>query len=172
MKLKLMLCVVLATAGIPANAVQPIDIPDIDIIGLDGNPAKLLGPVNSTPAANDLKAPIRGQWLILYIQSSCPNCDNLLNLLRRFQGNLNRPEKLMVVIGGMSAPDLRRYILRYPELAAATWRADPARNAIKQLKLGGAPVIAGCREGTVLWTMNGALSDSASLRAVVEGWTK
>ena len=164
MNRKLALCLILTATAIQLGGIQPMPIPEIELLTIDGSPTKLLVQTSTQS--------LRGQWLILYLQSGCQSCDGLVNLLRRSEGIVNRPGKLMIVMGGMTSAELQRYMLRFPELASATWRADPARNAFRQLKLGGAPVIAGCREGTIFWTMNGSLPEPASVRAVVESWTR
>ena len=56
------------------------------------------------------------------------------------------------------------------ELWGLRWYADDQAEAWGALRLAGAPMLVGIRDGRVEWGISGALSDPAKLRGLVRSW--
>jgi hypothetical protein len=140
------------------EAVQPARIPPFELTGLDGQ-VKLSDRLG-----------LNGQWLLVVVQSGCRPCDGLLQLVKKREDHPNMVPR-MVIIGSMPLGELKKLALRFPNLTGAKWFADPGKNAARQLKLAGAPVVAGVKLQTMVWTMNG-VANANRTRSTMLSWTK
>jgi len=59
---------------------------------------------------------------------------------------------------------------KYPDLAAASWYADPTRNAFAQMKLRGVPTVVGVNQQTMKWSVNGVIPDPGTFKAILNSW--
>jgi hypothetical protein len=75
-----------------------------------------------------------------------------------------------VIIVGGSVDDLKTAQARFPELAAASWYADPNRSAFTLMKLTGAPMILGIKQRTIAWSLSGILSDVNVAKSILNTW--
>lgn len=142
--------------GERVEAIQPVPLPEFEVTALDGQLVK-----SSTFA-------LQGKWLLVYVRSNCQPCESLLHLLKKDQFP-NLSQQVVLLVGGTPA-EAKALSARFPELAQATWYADPSKNAYTQLKLKGAPVVLGVRQDTIQWCVNGTLSDSNKLRPILTSW--
>jgi len=142
-----------------ARALQPLPLPAFQLLKLDGSAIQSthLGPT--------------GQWLILYLQPECRACEGVLQLIKQKEQHPNLPSHL-VIVGGMTLPQMNALAAKYPDLSTALWTVDPTGTVSKQLKMVGAPTVLGVRQSTVMWSVGGTLKDPLQLKTIVESWTR
>jgi hypothetical protein len=116
----------------PLQAIQPVALPAFQVTGLD-----------ATSISSD-KLTTSTQWLILYLQADCHSCETALQLIKQTDQHPNLPKSL-VIIGGMTLPQLRALAQKYPDLSSAIWTADTSRTAFKLLQLPGTPTVLGIK---------------------------
>lgn len=110
------------------------------------------------------------QYVLLYVKADCRPCDRLLALIR----NANSPQftsRVVVLVNGAPA-DGDRYIARLipAEAGPVTWYADTDGGGYGALRLTGAPVLIGVKDGRVMWSVAGVLNDAATVESVVRTW--
>jgi hypothetical protein len=142
--------------SIMAAAVEPVPLPDIQLTAADG----------STVKSNAL--PSQGNWFIIYIQPRNQFSDNLLRLLKKDQYP-TLASHAVIIVGG-STDDLKTAQSRFPDLASATWYADPNKSAFGLMKLTGAPMILGIKQRIITWSLSGVLSDVNVAKSILNTW--
>jgi hypothetical protein len=113
--------------------------------------------------------PSEGRWLLVYVQPGCRPCEAVLSLVKGEEA----PEvvqRMVVIVGGLAAGALDGFRARYPDLAGATWQADPDRSAARALRLSGIPVVLGVDERTIAWTLSGAIDETAKAKLILSDW--
>ena len=144
----------------PALAAGPPVLADFDLTAPDGS------------IVNTRTFPSDPRWLILYLQPNCKPCDTVLQLIKNQDRNPSVNRRLVIIGGGMSLSDLRRYRTKFPDLASARWYIGSAKETRASLKASGAPVVLGISRRTIMWLLNGVPSDTRQLRVSMEAWTK
>lgn len=152
--LLLLACLVITPGNI--LAIDPAPIPDFQLTTLDGQTIKSSG----LPAA--------GNWLLVYVQPTSHYCDQLLKTLTADRYPTLAASAVFIVNG--TAEDAKAMKAKYPDLASATWYADPGRAAFGQLKLHGVPVILGVRDQKIQWSLNGILQDAKTMQSILTSW--
>ena len=150
----LLACLVVTPGNI--LAIDPAPIPDFQLTTLDGQTIK----------SSDL--PAAGSWLLVYVQPTSHYCDQLLKTLTANRFPTLASSAVFIVNG--TADDAKTMKAKYPDLASATWYADPGRAAFAQLKLHGVPVILGVRDQKIQWSLNGILPDSKTMQSILTSW--
>lgn len=142
----------------PGNtlAIDPAPIPDFQLTTLDGQTIK------------SAELPATGNWLLVYIQPTSHYCDQLLKTFTAERYPTLATNAVFIVNG--TADDAKNMKAKYPDLATATWYADPGRSAFTQLKLHGVPVILGVRDQKIQWSLNGILQDSKTMQSILTSW--
>jgi hypothetical protein len=142
----------------PANllAIDPVPMPDFQLITLDGQTIK----------SSDL--PAAGSWLLIYVQPTSHYCDQLLKTFTKDRYP-SLPASAVFIVNG-SADDAKNMKAKYPDLASASWYADPGKAAFAQLKLHGVPVMLGIRDSKIQWTLNGILPDDKTMQSILTSW--
>lgn len=156
--LTISLILIIALFEGPSRALEPMSLPTFDLLTLDGAPA------------NNTQLPGQGKWLLIYVRPKCAPCESLFTLLRK-DPSLDLSQKVVVIFGG-TIEEAKGMIKRFPDLAPATWYADPQKNAFSQLKLQSAPVVLGVRQSTVEWSISGLISDARETKSVLSAWVK
>jgi hypothetical protein len=141
-----------------ASAAGPRPLPPFEVTELRGG---------TTVSAQLVPAP---QWVILYIRRECGPCEAALQIVKAREDHPNLHQRL-VIIGGMTLPELQAVAAKYPDLTGVHWVADPTGTAFHALTLKGAPVALGVRGQSVAWTVNGMLGDPQQFRRILESWT-
>jgi hypothetical protein len=147
-----------AMLAIPAAAVDPVPLPDVQLTAVDGSTVKTAG------------LPSQGNWILIYVQPRNQFSDNLLRLLKREQYP-TLAEHTVIVVGG-SVDDLKGVQSRYPDLATASWYADTNKSAFTTLKLSGAPTILGIKQKTIAWSLSGVLKDVNVSKSILNTWVQ
>jgi len=154
----LLLLVVSALLAGTAVAVKMMPLPNLELQALDG----------STVKSSDW--PLHGKWVLIYVEGRCDVCTGLL-------GRLNKRDYpqlaawTIVIAGGVQPEGVQGLQQRFPDLAGASWYADPSRNASAALSLRGAPVILGIQDKIVRWGSTGMPADSKRLQSMLTTWT-
>lgn len=92
---------------------------------------------------------VQPKWLLVYVAPDCRPCNTLMRALPRWQ-SAELMVRVVLVVAGKTA-DAKAWVEKSlpPEMQNLTWFADPERAAAKALKLTGAPVLIGVRNGHV-----------------------
>src|ERR1051326_4963766 len=138
------------------TAIEPVPLPDIQLTAADGSTVK------------STALPSQGNWLMIYVQPRNQFSDNLLRLFKKEQYP-TLAQHAVIIVGG-SVDDLKTAQARFPELAAASWYADPNRSAFTLMKLTGAPMILGIKQRTIAWSLSGILSDVNVAKSILNTW--
>lgn len=150
----LLACLVITPGNI--LAIDPAPIPDFQLTTLDGQTVK------------SSELPSAGNWLLVYVQPTSHYCDQLLKTMTADRYPTLAANAVFIVSG--TADDAKAMKAKYPDLASATWYADPGRAAFAQLKLHGVPVILGVRDKTIQWSLNGILQDAKTMQSIITSW--
>jgi hypothetical protein len=137
-------------------AMEPAPLPALQLTGLDGQPI----------TTGNL--PKQGNWLLIYVTPKSHFCDEMLKLMKKDQYPTLVTDAVFVV--GGSVDDAKSMQAKYPDLAAATWYADPNRVAINLLKLRGVPTVIGINQQTMKWMVNGVIPDPDNFKAILNSW--
>lgn len=137
-------------------AIDPMPIPDFQLITVDGQTVK----------SADLAS--AGAWLLIYVQPTSHYCDQLLKTFTKDRYP-SLPASAIFVVNG-SVDDAKAMKAKYPDLASAGWYADPAKAAFTQLKLHGVPVVLGIRDQKIQWSLNGILQDDTTMHSILTSW--
>jgi hypothetical protein len=131
-------------------------------------PFQLVAPDGATVVSTQMAVP--DQWLLLYVTAGCPSCDRLLAALKEWPSP-GLVQRTRIIVGGDAAA-AGAYIQQTlpPEVGTIPWYADAGREAWSALRLTGAPVLVGVRNGTIQWAISGVLNDPATLKSVVTTW--
>lgn len=156
-----MVVVALVLGALPALGAKPGPLPDFDLMTAEGT------------AFNSRNFTVDRQWLILYLQPGCRSCETLLHLIKNQRNHPNLVRRIVIIEEGMTAAELRRLKLQFPDLAQARWYTSPPKSVQRGLKLSGAPVVLGMGRRTIQWSINGLLSrDGTQIRNAMESWTR
>ncbi len=121
---------------------------------------------------NSQDLPQREKWLLIYTTAECRACDHLLRLINKTE-QPDLPDKVVVVVGGATPAKLKQLAEKFPDLAEASWFADPTKDGIAQLKLTATPVVFGLRDHTLAWCVLGILSgDSLKMNSLLASWVE
>lgn len=80
------------------------------------------------------------------------------------------PQKLIIVVGGASVEELKAMAAAMPWIPQAVWYADPERQLTSKMKWQAAPVVAGVREGSIVWRYTGVPPEGLPLRSLMSNW--
>ena len=139
---------------------MPRPMPEFKLTALDGS------------SVESQKLPALKKWLLIYVKPDCSTCDKVLNLVRQDK-HPGLPPLMMIVVGGATADQVKDMMKKYPDLAGASWYADPDNDVSTALKLPGFPVIFGVRERTLAWQMMGMISpDPLQMTNHLVSWCK
>lgn len=132
-------------------------------------------PVFSVTRADDTAVPstqlnAASQYVLIYVRPNCRPCDRLLDLLAHW----NAPEltsRVVFLYSGTGAAAAEYAAAHVPaEAGQAIAYGDPTGDALRALKLTGAPVIIGVRGGRLLWSVSGVLNDATAVESLVKTW--
>jgi hypothetical protein len=150
----------LATTAIAAQqSAGRVVWPDAPLVKLDGARVSSLSLTRPEP------------WLVVIIRRPCGTCDGVLAQLDRSL-DVMTSDRTVVILSGMSEPEARLMVGRYPTLAHAGWYRDAEGRVVEALHESSAPVVMGLRGDTVSWTMQGTVLDPTRLSSVVGGWLR
>ena len=144
------------TATVVLRAIERKPLPDFQVTALDGTSIK---------SADLVK---QGKWLLIYVQAPCTSCDSMLKAVDA-TAHPDLPERVAIIVGGTDAPRAASIVSSYPDLAAATWYADPPAAARTALSLPGAPAVLGLKNGELVWSLLG-VPDVESVRSAMASW--
>ena len=112
------------------------------------------------------------QYVLLYLVPGSKACDSLLAML----SDPESPElaKRVVIIVRSGIPQAAKYIHEHvpADVGEVTWYADANDDAYRALQFTGTPDLVGVRRGRVIWSINGVLNDSTTVRSVIRKWVK
>jgi len=146
--------VFVVVANLPA--IEPVPLPALQLIGMDGQTVK----------TSDL--PSKGNWLLIYVNPKSHFCDEMLKIMKKDQYP-DLPANAVFLVAG-TVDDAKALQAKYPDLAPASWYADPDRDAFVRLKLHGMPTVIGINQQTMKWTVNGVVPDPNTFKAILTGW--
>ncbi len=163
---RVLLLTVVGLLGLPGIAQQqsghsvPAPMPEFQLLGLDGS------------TVDSQKLPALKKWLLIYVRPNCPSCDKVLKLVQQDQYP-GLPSMMAVVVGGVTPDKVQNMMKNYPNLAGASWYADPQKAASDALKLSGTPAIIGVRGSTLAWHMMGMIfPDPQKMTSLLSSWCK
>src|SRR5260370_14699719 len=107
------------------SAIEPVPLPALQLIGLDGQ----------TVRTSDL--PSKGNWLLIYVNPKSHFCEEMLRFMKKDQYPDLATNAVFLVAG--TVDEAKAMQAKYPDLAAASWDADPDRGAFPKLKVHGVP---------------------------------
>jgi hypothetical protein len=139
--------------GKALTAAEPASLPTFDLVGPEGE----------TTTSVELAG--AGPWVLVCVRPTSGPSRALLKALHG-RADARTASRLVVLVDG-TADELRGLREANPDLAAS-WYADPAHQALRQLALQGVPTVFGLRGTQVAWTLQGSLG-SRQL-AAIEGW--
>ena len=145
----------LVLAGDAARGMAPMSLPDFPLTALD---SRIL---------YSAELPNHGRWLLVYVMPASHPSRTFLGVLNKKQQRLDVARIVVVVRGTIDAA--RAVAEGCPNLADASWYADPEGKAFARLRLVGVPTVLGLRGRTAEWKLNGTLPD-AELRSVLLSW--
>lgn len=137
-------------------ATEAKSLPAFEVSGIDGLPVR----TDQLPRA--------GRWLLLYVQTHCGPCEDLLFRLKKDRYS-NMATRLVVVVGS-NTQEVQGLAKKFPDLPDTVWYADPLRNTATQLQLRGAPVMLGMQQSTIEWMWAGLLPDAKQLDSLLARW--
>jgi hypothetical protein len=110
-----------------------------------------------------------GRWVVIYVPSACGGCGELLRLVVKDDQPL-LPQRIAIVVGGVSPDGVKAAAAQFPDLAEAAWYADPSGASVGPLQLGSAPAVFGLNDDVIEWSLSGVLAASPSVKAVLGRW--
>jgi len=137
-------------------AMDPVPLPAFQVTSVDGQIVK----------SSDL--PSKGNWLLIYVTPKSHFCEEMLKSMKKEQYP-DLPLSAIFLVGG-SVDEVKALQAKYPDLAAASWYADPSRNAFAQMKLHGVPTVVGVNQQTMKWIVNGIIPDPGTFKAILNSW--
>lgn len=146
---------VLAVLSGASLGMEPMPLPEFDVIGLDGLPT------------TSRHLPLQGKRLLIYVRPHCRPCDQLLGLFKVEEDGMT--PKVIVLVGG-TVEEAKRLSEKAPGLREAAWYADPLKDAFDRLGLQGIPVALGVRQESVEWGMGGVPSDPDRIKTLLIQW--
>jgi hypothetical protein len=152
------MAVLLALLPIPAaHATAPAALAAFTVQTLDGS------------TVSTATWTMQGKSLLIYVEANCQPCATLLaRLVKKDYPQI--AAHAIVIVGGSSPTGTKAVMQLYPELATASWFADPSRATLPALSLSGAPVIMGINGKTVQWSLSGVMKDPEQQRSVLNSW--
>ena len=78
-------------------------------------------------------------------------------------------QKLVIVVGGATPEEVSRMAASMPWIPQGSWYADPKRQVAARMGWQAAPVIAGFKRDSVMWSHTG-LPRGMSLRSLMSTW--
>src|SRR5713226_99720 len=145
---------------IPAWAANPLPMamPDFQIARPDGT------------AVSTTQIPQSGKWFLIYTKPNCVSCDRFLRIFSKAENPL-LPSHIAIVVSGATPDKIAEIAGKFPDLADATWYADPSEDGTAPLQIKGMPVIFGLNGSTVAWSIMGVPSgDTVRLKAILKSW--
>jgi hypothetical protein len=136
----------------------PGPLPDFELKTLDKRPVR------------SQRLPTKGRWLLVYVEAACVPCEDVFRAFDREQPLSDLPQKVVVVVGGKTAEEVKRMAARFPWLPADCWYADPSREAGAALKAHGVPRVYGVSGDRVEWSLGGTLADHKKLQSILLAW--
>jgi len=142
----------------PASAIETRPMPAFTVTRLDGT------------VVDSAHLTAETQYVLLYVKPDCRPCDRLLSLIRHADSPQFTSRVVVLVNGAATAGD--RYVagLIPAEAGPVTWYADTDGGGYGALRLTGAPVLIGVKDGRVMWSIAGVLNDAATVESVVRTW--
>lgn len=112
------------------------------------------------------------QWLLVYLEPGTAPNNELVRLLAKCRTPRLAARTVLVVSG--SAGEGRKWLedLFGEQPVPVAWYADTDLEARRALELPGAPMMAGMRDGQVMWRLLGVLSRPESLESMVRTWVE
>lgn len=153
----LLCCAVLLATGAVGTAVERTNLPAFTLVRSDA----------TTLASERLVQ--SGSWALLYVAPECLPCRAILRSLDRVEPQAPG-SKLVIVLAGVSAEDLRVELARYPNLANATWLADPSSAMPRSIAEAGVPNVVGLQGRMIEWSVAGVLTDPADVKSILLAW--
>lgn len=149
---------VLAGVYASAAAIEQRAIPSFTVTRLDG------------AIVDSRQLTAETQYVLLYVRPDCRPCDRLLALV----GSANSPQftsRVVVLVSGETNTGAGYVSRQIPaEAGPLTWYADTDGGAYRALRLTGAPVLIGVKDGQVMWSVAGVLNDASTVESVVRTW--
>jgi hypothetical protein len=112
--------------------------------------------------------PSKGNWLLIYVSPSSHFSSAMLKQMTKDQYPLLAANAVFLVGGTLD--DAKTILAKYPDLATASWYADPNREAFIQLKLHSMPSVVGVNQQTMKWAVSGMAPDAATFKTIVNSW--
>jgi len=137
-----------------ARAMAPMPLPAFALTTLDGQ------------ATESSQLPRPGRWVLLYVTPDSLASKAALGVFKKRQGP--RADRVVVVVGA-PVDAAGKLAAGCPDLAQASWFADPAGDAYRRLGFGGVPTVVGARGERLEWKLDGTLPDAA-LRSALASW--
>jgi len=136
----------------------PMAMPDFQIARPDGT------------TVSTTQIPQTGKWFLIYTKQNCAGCDRFLRLFGKAENQL-LPSHIAIVVSGATPDRITETAGKFPDLADATWYADPSQTGIPPLQIKGMPIIFGVNDSTLAWSIMGVpSSDTARLKAILKSW--
>lgn len=157
LKITALVALTLSTVSLRA-AEAPGPLPDFELKTLDKR------------AVKSQRLTTKGRWLLVYVEAACVPCEDVFRAFDREQPLSDLPQKVVVVVGGKTAEEVKRLAARFPWLPADCWYADPSREAGAALKAHGVPRVYGMGGNRIEWSLGGALADHRRLQSILLKW--
>lgn len=146
--------------SIRGQAIEQRPLPAFQVLSLDG----------TTVDSAQLSAVER--WLLIYVTPECSPCDRLLQALKAWR-TPQLVERIVLIVGADAVPARAWVQDQLPaEISGVAWFADERGEAVQALRLQGAPVLLGIRQGRIEWEISGVLNDPNALASVVQTWVE
>lgn len=154
----LLLALIILPFAPSSGAYDSPPLPSFQVTNLDGQPVQ----------SAQLSA--KNQWLLVYVQPNCRPCAELFKAFQKKEAQPDLSDKVIVVVGGGTVEQAKALAQRTPWIPQASWYADPTKAAAPALKVKGAPVVFGVRQGNIEWDLSGVLADEKSLKSILDTW--
>jgi len=110
-----------------------------------------------------------GSWALIDVAPDCAPCQAVLRSIDRAEPQVPA-RRLVIVVAGVNAEGVLAEAARYPNLADATWLADPSNAMLQQIGQPGAPTIFGMRARMIEWSLAGVLMDATDTTSILASW--
>jgi len=109
-----------------------------------------------------------GRWLLVLVGPDCRTCERVLATVRA-ERDPSLAEHMVILVGGPAA-SVTPLSSRFPDLARATWLADPDRRMAAALHLPGTPVILGLSGPETEWSITGVPRTVNDVLSAMRSW--
>ena len=144
----------LTSGGLQAIARQPL-------------PAVTLSTANGVSVASASLVQ-QGRWLLVLVGPDCRTCERVLATVRA-DHDPALAEHMVILVGG-PASSVAPLSSRFPDLAQATWLADPDRRTAAALHLSGSPIVLGLSGPEIEWSITGVPRTLADVLSAMRSW--